>query len=407
MSVASGIVEENPDSEGRHDPHAWRRCWDRGLSRELSSPQHVHPDAEITRKRHNSGLAHIVEPVWEALTQASSVDQLMIVTDPAGDVLWRYGSRRVRDEAEQIGFVEGADWSEASVGTNAISQAVRTGSAAHMSGEDHFAYSHMAWTCMAAPIHHPVSGETLGVLDISGPLHRLGQEVAPIVRMSARLISAMLRYSPSDHTQSRRLSSFKSELVLPAPREDYAFSGPQPVSSTLYLQLLDEPPAFAIDDGPWQPLSLRIAEILALLSSRERGWTASELTTELHGDFGRAGTVRTDMHRLRQRIGSILASQPYRFSDETTVISDVARIESLVRREDVAGVLERYRQPLLARSENERIQQWRIWLDREIRDLVKRHGTTEQRARWQRTELAWETELLTLHDPASAQKSTG
>ncbi len=402
MSVAPGIATENPDSARRIDPEAWQRCRERGLSRELTKPQHVHPDTEIDRKRYNSGLAHIVQPVWEALSQASSVDQLMIVTDPVGDVLWRYGSRRLRDEAERIGFVDGADWSEASVGTNAISQAVRTDSAAHMSGEDHFAYSHMTWTCMAAPIRHPISGKTLGFLDISGPRQRLGNEVIPIVRMSSRLISAILHHSVNHQPEHLEPPWTQADNhVSPGLEDRHPHLDPRSSPSTLHLRLLDEPPAFAIDGGPWQPLPLRTAEILALLSSRKRGWTASELTTEIHGESGRPGTVRTDMHRIRQRMGPILASQPYRFAEGTTVMSDVEFVESLVRQRNVSQVLDRYRQPLLARSQNERIQQWRVWLDRKIQDLVMRDGTAEHYSRWQRTELAWESELLTLHEQIS------
>lgn len=401
MPVAGGTAED-PGSARRIDPEAWQRCRERGLSQGLTTPQHVHPDAEIVRKRQSSGLAPIVQPVWEALSHASSVDQLMIITDPAGDVLWRYGSRQVQDEAEHIGFVEGADWSEASVGTNAISQAVRTGSAVHMSGEEHFAYSHMNWTCMAAPIRHPVTGKTLGILDISGPRQRLGHEVAPMVRMSAQLISSMLQHSLSNQPELLvpALHQMGNHRVSPDPG---AYRSWQSASNTLHLRLLDEPAAFAIGNGPWQPVPLRLAEILALLCSRERGWTASELTAELYGDFGRAGTVRTDIHRLRQRVGAVLASEPYRFTAETSVNSDVGEVESLVRQRDIAGVLDRYRQPLLARSQNDRIQQWRIWLDRQIQDVVMREGTAAQHARWQRTELAWETELLTLQDHASTQ----
>jgi|GEM_PF-1132807 len=402
MGVAPGIAAASLEAARGSYSAAWRRCQQRGLSRELTSPQHIHPSTEIIPKRSNSGLAQVVQPVWEALSQASSMDQLMIVTDPAGHVLWKFGSRRVRSQAEKLGFIEGADWSEASVGTNAISQALRTGSAVHMSGEDHFAYSHMTWTCMAAPIRHPRSGKILGTLDVSGPLRSLGQEVIPMVRMSAQLMSTMLQHSPTN--QSTAWDHQEGQCKEPGLVDNQlAFNGPTE-PATLRLRLLGATPAFAVDTGPWQPVSLRTAEILALMSSRERGWTASELSTELYGDFGRAGTVRTDIHRLRQRMGEVVESQPYRFAHETTVISDVALVESLIRQENLPGLLDQYCQPLLAQSQNERIQHWRVWLDREIRDLVMRDGTADQYARWRRTELAWESELLTAQDRAQEKE---
>lgn len=395
MPVAPGDSVTGSASRLAGDPDAWRRCELRGLSRELTDPRRVHSDAEIALNRQRSGLADIVDPVWDALSQASALDQLMIVTDAAGDVLWRYGSRRVRDEAERIGFVAGADWSEASVGTNAISQALRTDNAVHMSGPEHFAYSHMSWTCMAAPIRHPVSGETMGILDVSGPRRSLGSEVIPMVQMSARLMSEILQHSPRFQAGIPAEPTAQSHAQLAAPGASH-----QPVHSGpgLHLRLLGDVPAFAVGAGSWQPVSLRMAEILALLSSRERGWTAAELAAELYGDFGRTGTVRTDMHRLRRRMGTALESQPYRFAGDIDVVTDVSRVEALVSQEKVSQVLEQYHHSLLARSQVERIQQWRVWLDREIEDLVIRAGTEEQRTRWRRTELAWESELLAAGD---------
>lgn len=377
-----------------HDSAAWHRCQQQGLDRELAGPRSVQPDHEIALRRQNSGLAQIVDPVWEALTQASSLDQMMVLTDPQGDVLWRHGSRQVRDDAEQIGFVEGADWSETSVGTNAISQALRTGGAAHLSGEDHFAYSHAGWTCMAAPIRHPLSGETLGVLDVSGPLHKLGSDVVPMVQMGARLVSEILRHSLDIQAQPSTLPPNPG----PAHNDGLGASGfdLSPDAPPLSVRLLGSDPALAVGHGPWQRLPLRMAEILTVLSSRERGWTASELAVELDGDFGRAGTVRTDMHRLRRRVGEHLLSQPYRLADRGEVTSDISVVEALIRRQQVTQVLDHYRLPLLAHSRNERIQQWRMWLDREVEELVVQSGTPEEYAQWRRTELARETELLAI-----------
>ena len=370
-------VASEPGPLFGRDSTAWRRCQQQGLDRELSGPRSVHPNDEIALRKQASGLAPIVDPVWEALSQASSLNQLMVLTDPDGEVLWRRGSRQVQDEAEQIGFVEGADWAEASVGTNAISQALRVGAPAHLSGEDHFAYSHAAWTCMAAPLCHPLSGETLGILDVSGPLHRLGCDVVPMVQMSARLASEILRHSRQDGLSAD-------------------VSNGSPDAPILSLRLLGGDPAFAVGQGPWQRLPLRMAEILTVLSSRERGWTASELAVELDGDFGRTGTVRTDMHRLRRRVGEALLSRPYRLAGQGEVISDVSVVESLIRQQQVAQVLDHYRLPLLAHSRNERIQHWRMWLDREVEELVAQAGTPDEFAQWRRTELAREAELLAI-----------
>ena len=48
---------------------------------------------------------------------------VVVVTDADGVLLWREGSAAVRRQADALGFAEGADWSEGSVGTNAIGTA--------------------------------------------------------------------------------------------------------------------------------------------------------------------------------------------------------------------------------------------------------------------------------------------
>ena len=49
---------------------------------------------------------------------------LVVVSDTRGRVLWRAGSAQVLRRADSIAFVEGADWSEKSIGTNGISLAL-------------------------------------------------------------------------------------------------------------------------------------------------------------------------------------------------------------------------------------------------------------------------------------------
>ncbi|MHA7300867.1 hypothetical protein [Pseudarthrobacter sp. MDT1-22] len=66
-------------------------------------------------------------------------------------------------------------------------------------------------------------------------------------------------------------------------------------------------------DGTRGPLTLRRAEILALLDSRGQGWTADELAYEPYGDAGTTAAIRTEMFRVRSMLGDAVESNPYRF----------------------------------------------------------------------------------------------
>lgn len=343
-------------------PTAWDRCLRAGLSREISAPRRFSSVSEIEERRRRSPLSALADPLRDALQQATSLDHVLILTDAQGSVIARHGTSKALGAAGLIGFEEGADWSETSVGTNAISEAMRLGRPAYVSGEGHFAYSHARWTCMAAPIHSGKTGQMLGTLDLSGPREDLDQDVVAMVRMTALLTQEMLQ--------------------ILSPEED--------TDEAVRLRLLGARPAVRIGGGPWQKLSVRSAEILALLSSRARGFSASELAYEIYGDAGRPGTIRAELHRLRKRLGPIISSEPYRFAAELRVISDVDDVEKAVLQQDVDALLQSYTQPLLPGSSGAPLTQWRGWLDSRANQLLADYGSTSQRAQWAQTEMAWQ-----------------
>lgn len=377
---------------------AHARCERFGLSRQLEEPALVRSDAVIDQRRQDSGLEHVAQPVWDAFSAASSLDQVLILTDPTGDILWRFGTRSAMKLADRIGFVEGAAWRESSVGTNAISQVVRTETPGRVTGVQHFAHSHQGWTCMAAPIMSKNTGKMLGILDISGPCASLGEDVVGMVEFTARLTSGFLEQQPPGQMLGKagNLAARESGRRATSVGADGLDAGSGlelPAKPQLRLRLLGARPAVRVPGREWQPIPLRVAEILALLLGRRRGYSAAELAAELYGDYGTAGAVRTDIHRVRRYIGEFLCSQPYRLAEEAHVCADVSTLEDHLAAGDVDAVLDSYDDLLLGASDNERIAQWRAWLDCEISELILRSGTTEQKSRFRRIEHVWEAEL--------------
>ena len=83
---------------------------------------------------------------------------MMIVTDAQGRILWREGRRDVLRQGERVGLVEGALWSEESIGTNAMGTALASGEAVQIHAAEHLVRTYHRWTCAAAPIHDPETG---------------------------------------------------------------------------------------------------------------------------------------------------------------------------------------------------------------------------------------------------------
>ena len=97
------------------------RSWDRVLSygvapdgRSLDDP--AAPDV-VERRRAESPIAKVLPELRASLTAvAEDAEHIMVVTAADGFVLWREGAVRVGRLADALGFLPGADWTEAAVG---------------------------------------------------------------------------------------------------------------------------------------------------------------------------------------------------------------------------------------------------------------------------------------------------
>ncbi|WP_336276085.1 GAF domain-containing protein [Nocardioides sp. B-3] len=106
----------------------------------------------------------------------------------------------MRRKAETVNFVPGGRWDEASVGTNALAIAGRTDAPAMVFSAEHYAEVVHNWVCWAAPVHDPVTGRPLGVIDLSTTRDRTHPIGLATARVMARLIETALptsRRSPA------------------------------------------------------------------------------------------------------------------------------------------------------------------------------------------------------------------
>jgi hypothetical protein len=344
---------------------SWQRSLAAGIDPDAHLPRHLHEVSEIMSLRE----AHILEAVMPALSQLladTSADgrHLLVMADAAGEVLWRVGSPAVLRQADTLEFVEGADWSESGIGTNAISEAVITGSTAQLFSAEHLVRTHHEWVCTASPVRDPATGLVVGVLTVSGPLKTVSVDSVRMVKVGVRLAEELLRSRPPE--------------VRPRPAR---------TPTLVSLQLLGGSPMVICADGQRMPLSLRRAEILALLDSRARGWSAEELAYEVHGETGAASSIRIEMHRIRLILGSLLESGPYRLAPSAQGMSDVGQVLRLVREGQASAALDAYTGPLLERSTARAIEPLRAELTTAVGSLVRVSGRADLIERWCATEM--------------------
>ncbi|GAA5123707.1 transcriptional regulator [Haloechinothrix salitolerans] len=346
---------------------SWSRMMAMGLDPDRNAREHL-PAAEIERLRHESPLSQVIDELRTVLTSVADASQfLMVVCDAEGIVLWREGSARVRIVADQLGFVEGARWTEQVVGTNAIGTALTEHAPVELFSAEHFEHTQHPWYCTAAPVHDPRSGDLLGVVDVSGPALTLHPAIGSLVRSAVRLAEARLwrlhqdqldrlrretepllgtRPGPllvvDDHGWVAHHSGIAAKDRIEVPRANRALAVPgmglclperitdgwlirprdQQGAITARLDLTGEPVLeVRSDEAGWRTsLTPRHAQLLRALSEAgSDGLSAGWLSTLLYGDAEHAVTVRAEVSRLRRVVGALITPNPYRLADGVTL----------------------------------------------------------------------------------------
>jgi DNA-binding transcriptional regulator YiaG len=120
------------------------------------------PDLEST-------LARSADPVLRRLHQQLDGQPIsVILTDAAGLVLCRLtGDRDLERHLDGIMLAPGFSYAEDVVGTNGIGTALESGGPAHVFGHEHYAERLEGMACAGSPIRDPVSGKTVGVIDLT------------------------------------------------------------------------------------------------------------------------------------------------------------------------------------------------------------------------------------------------
>jgi transcriptional regulator of acetoin/glycerol metabolism len=114
-------------------------------------------------------LARSADPVLRHLhDQLDGQPISIILTDADGVVLTRLtGDRDLERALDGIKLAPGFSYAEERVGTNGIGTALEAGGPAHVFGHEHYAESLERFGCAGVPIHDPVSGKTVGLLDLT------------------------------------------------------------------------------------------------------------------------------------------------------------------------------------------------------------------------------------------------
>jgi hypothetical protein len=355
---------------------SWMRSVAAGVNVDASLPPITLDQGLLGDYRAEHPLSQIYPLLYDVLGRAAEdCDSVMAVADARGQLLWVCGRPAVLRRAEEILFVEGAQWDEAHAGTNAPGTALRLDTAVSIRSAEHFVRPVQRWSCAAAPIHDPRSHAILGIVDITGGPDVGSPQTIAMIRAAARMAESELGRLDALRTwgaEQRRDSACRRGAIR------------SPSVGEILIEGLGRPDC-VMSVGPRTfRLSPRHSEIAVILAGRPDGLSGDELALLLYPDDVTSSTPRAELVRLRALLGEdLLASRPYRLNCE--VKSDWAAVAAQLVAGNVAEAVRLYRGPLLPHSQAPGVVEQREDLQRWLRGAIMANGAADLLVSWTRT----------------------
>ena len=142
---------------------SWRRSRDWRVAADRIELRYTRdPDPETALARHaDPVLRHLLD-------QLDGQPISIILTDANGLVLNRLtADHDLERHLDGVKLAPGFNYSEELVGTNGIGTALEAGRPTHVFGHEHYAEKLEGLACAGVPIHHPITGKTVGVIDLT------------------------------------------------------------------------------------------------------------------------------------------------------------------------------------------------------------------------------------------------
>ncbi len=183
---------------------SWRRSRDLQVAADrIELPYVRDPDVDTP-------LTRTAEPVLRTLREQLDGQPLSIIlTDPGGLVL----SRQTADgdlerHLDRVLLAPGFSYGEQFVGTNGIGTALEVGGPTHVFGHEHYAEDLEDLACAGIPINHPISGRTVGAIDLTC----WRKDAGPLLLTLAKTTAEQIRQALLADTGAHELALFQEYL---------------------------------------------------------------------------------------------------------------------------------------------------------------------------------------------------
>lgn len=315
--------------------------WQRSRTAEIPQGRSAAPMLPVAKQAPNAlqqALTHCAEDLKHIAQQSSMV---VAVGDVGSTIIWTASSQQMQRAAESVHFMEGGQWKEELVGTNALALSLKTQQSSCVFSNEHYMASIHDWVCYAAPIIDPYSKQILGVIDLSTTWKNHNSLGLLAAERCASIIQSALQ------------EQYKQQLYI------RAFSASQ-----------------VLFNGKVLVMTPRQIEILTILALCPQGMTLDTLHQALYGERKVSiGTLKAEMSQLRDVLGGMLGSRPYRIL--ANVEADFLLAEQALDAGYTESALKLCSGVFLAKTESPFLCAWRDCLESRLSDAIFKANETD------------------------------
>ena len=316
--------------------------WQRSSSAEIPKNRLAAPLTDIKKTTSSLTLAYALHHCAQDLKHiAEQSSMVLAVGDIGSTIIWTASSPQMQSAAESVHFIEGGQWREELVGTNALALSLKTQQSSCVFSSEHYMSSIHDWVCYAAPIIDPYSKQVLGVIDLSTTWQKHNSLALLAAERCATIIQSTLQ-----ECQKQRLFI-------------RAFTVPQ-----------------VLFNGKVLVLTPRQIEILTILALCPQGLSLDTLHQALYGERKVSiGTLKAEMSQLRDILGGMLGSRPYRLLAH--VEADFLLTEQSLDAGYIDSALKLCTGVFLAKTESPFLCAWRDCLESRLSDAIFKANETD------------------------------
>lgn len=176
---------------------SWRRSQLSGVD-----PEHV--DLPWQQPAVDTRFARSAIPVLTRLADLLvGTGTSLVITDSGGRVLWRCVSdRALRRELDEMAIVEGFSFGEEHAGTNGLGTSLESRRVTTVRGGEHFKAPFHRFTCVAAPVTHPLTRRVVGGVNITCRAADANERLQPALLALAREVQQALLHAAGNRERA-------------------------------------------------------------------------------------------------------------------------------------------------------------------------------------------------------------